>query len=88
VTEPRGPLPLLVSTVLVALRSGRPIGALLDTQREQHVAAMREVTRARRTASSEDRLVLDHQIFRIEADLRWIDHIAARLGRPEPEITL
>ena len=62
--------------------------SFLDAQREQHLVTMRELTRARPTASAEDRLVLDYQIFRIEADLRWIDHAAARLGQPEPEITL
>jgi hypothetical protein len=88
VTVPGEALPLLVTTVLTALRSGRPAGAFLDTQRDQHLATMRELTRARHAASAEDRLVLDYQIFRIEADLRWIDHTAARLGRLEPEITL
>jgi hypothetical protein len=77
-----------VTAVLAALRSGQPARAFLDAQREQHLVTMRELTRARHSASSEDRLVLDYQIFRIEADLRWIDHAAARLGRPEPEITL
>jgi hypothetical protein len=77
-----------VTTVLTALRSGQPARVFLDAQREQYLVTMRELTRARHTASTEDRLVLDYQIFRIEADLRWIDHTAARLGQPEPEITL
>jgi hypothetical protein len=81
-------VPSLVTTVLAALRSGRPARAFLDAQREQHLTTMRELTRTRHTASAEDRLVLDYQIFRIEADLRWIDHTAARLGAPEPEISL
>jgi hypothetical protein len=74
--------------VLTALRSGRPALAILEAQRDEHLVTMRELTRARHTASTEDRLVFDYQIFRIEADLRWIDHTAARLGQPEPEITL
>jgi hypothetical protein len=74
--------------VLAAMRAGRPVGGLLDAQRDEHVATMRDLTRVRRAASAEDRLVLDYEIFRIEADLRWIDHAAARLGPPDPEITL
>jgi hypothetical protein len=78
------PTPLL-SVVVAALRSGGPVRRLLDEQRDEHLAVMRELTRNRRTASGDDRLVLDYQIFHIEADLRWIDHTVARLS-PDQEI--
>jgi hypothetical protein len=73
---------------MTAVRSGNSARPFLDGQREHYVAVMRELTRARRTATDHDRLELDYQIFHIEADLRWIDHTAARLGPPPPEISL
>ena len=33
-----------------------------------------------RTASPQDSLLIDYQLFHIEADLRWIDHAAGRLA--------
>ena len=56
---------------------------LLDDERERYLVAMRELTHARRVATTDDRVVLDYQIFHIEADLRWIEHTAARLRRGE-----
>lgn len=47
---------------------------------ERHLAVMRELTAARRTASPQESLHIDYQLFHIEADLRWIDHAATRLG--------
>jgi hypothetical protein len=77
----------LLTTVVAALRARGPVGELLDSQRRAQLTLMRELTHARRAASRDDRLVLDYQIFHIEADLRWIDHAVERL-RPDPEIRL
>jgi len=63
----------------VALMSGRPAAEYLDLQRDLHLARMRELTTARRTAPPRDALLMDYQLFHIEADLRWIDHAAGRL---------
>jgi len=82
-SEPEQPQPqlqtVLFQKVVLALLSGRPAQAFLDVQRETHLAAMRELTAARRTASAQDSLLADYQLFHIEADLRWIDHAAGRL---------
>ncbi len=93
-SEPEDPQPhlqtVLFQKVVLALQSGRPAQAFLDTQRDRHLAVMRELTAARRTASPHDSLLIDYQLFHIEADLRWIDHAAGRLGAlaEETEIQL
>ncbi|GAA1023923.1 PadR family transcriptional regulator [Acrocarpospora pleiomorpha] len=83
--EPEDPQPqlqtVLFTKVMLALTSGRSAESFLDAQRERHMAAMRTLTLARREApSSQDSLLADYQLFHIEADLRWIDHAAARLA--------
>ena len=40
---------------------------------------MRELTELKRDGEPLDALLADHSIYRLEADLRWIDHTAARL---------
>ena len=81
--EPEEPQPqlqaVLFTKVMVALMSGRPAAEYLDLQRDLHLARMRELTTARRTAPPRDALLMDYQLFHIEADLRWIDHAAGRL---------
>ena len=90
--EPEDPQPLLQTVlyakVVLALMSGRPAHAFLDAQRDRHLSVMRELTTAKRDASPPDRLLADYQLFHIEADLRWIDHAAARLDSVAAEIRL
>lgn len=90
--EPEDPQPqlqtLLFTKIVLALLSGRPAEEYLDAQRERHLDTMRELTATRRTASLQDSLLADYQLFHIEADLRWIDHAAARLDTLAAEITL
>ena len=82
-SEPEEPQPqlqaVLFQKVVQALMSGRPAHEYLDAQREAHLRVMRELTAGRRTASLRDGLIIDYQLFHIEADLRWIDHAAGRL---------
>jgi hypothetical protein len=70
---------VLFTKVTLALQSGRDAEAFLDAQRDRHLSVMRDLTAARRTASTQDGLLIDYQLFHIEADLRWIDHAAGRL---------
>jgi DNA-binding PadR family transcriptional regulator len=90
--EPEEPQPqlqtVLFQKVVLALLSGRPAEEYLDTQRAAHLAVMRELTTARRTASLQDGLLIDYQLFHIEADLRWIDHASGRLDTLAAEIQL
>jgi DNA-binding PadR family transcriptional regulator len=90
-SEPEEPQPqlqtVLFTKVVLALLSGRPAQAFLDSQREAHLTVMRELTAHRRTASLQDSLLADYQLFHIEADLRWIDHAAGRLDALAAEMS-
>jgi DNA-binding PadR family transcriptional regulator len=90
--EPEEPQPqlqtVLFQKVVLALLSGKPAEEYLDAQRASHLAAMRELTTARRNASLQDGLLIDYQLFHIEADLRWIDHASGRLDTLAAEIQL
>ena len=91
-SEPEDPQPqlqtVLFTKVMLALQSGRPAEAFLDDQRERHLAVMRELTAAKRRASPSDSMLIDYQLFHIEADLRWIDHASGRLDTLAEEIQL
>jgi DNA-binding PadR family transcriptional regulator len=82
-TEPAPPEPDLQSElfakVVLALLLERPAGKYLDLQRAAHLQRMRELTELKRDGEPLTVLLADHSIYRLEADLRWIDHTAARL---------
>ena len=84
---PEKPEPYLQSTlytkVALALMLARPPRAqqILDTQRAEHLRAMRELTRRKASGDIADQLVCDHALFHLEADLRWLELTAARLDQ-------
>jgi len=82
-TEPAEPEPDLQSElfakVVLAVLLDRPAGRYLDAQRAAHLQRMRELTELKRSGGTLDMLLADHSIYRLEADLRWIDHTSARL---------
>jgi len=47
---------------------------------------MRDLTTAKHNAPMLERLAIDHALFQIEADLRWIDLASARLADMRQEI--
>jgi len=69
----------LFAKVVLALMLGRPADNYLDAQRAAHLQRMRELTELKQRGETLDVLLADHAIYRLEADLRWIDHTAARL---------
>jgi len=77
--EPQIQVPLFTK-VVVAILSGRPVEPLVDTERHAHLERMRQLTALRRTASLPAALLADNELFHLEADLRWLDLTAARLG--------
>jgi DNA-binding PadR family transcriptional regulator len=91
-SEPEDPQPqlqtVLFTKVVVALLSGKPADVFLEHQRQRHLAVMRGLTADRRTASLRDSMLIDYQLFHIEADLRWIDHATGRLDTLAAEIEL
>jgi DNA-binding PadR family transcriptional regulator len=89
--EPEAPAAALQSIVftkvVLALMSGRSARQILDDQRAAHLAIMRDLTARKREASLTDTLALDFTLFHLEADLRWLEHTAARLDRLAEEIS-
>jgi DNA-binding PadR family transcriptional regulator len=83
-SEPAPPEPdlqsELFSKVVLSLMLGRPAEQYLDLQRAAHLQRMRELTELKQHDDPVDVLLADHSLFRLEADLRWIDHTTARLG--------
>src|SRR5690349_17552691 len=80
--EPAPPEPDLQSElfakVVLALMLGRRADKYLDTQRAAHLQRMRELTALIHDSDQVGVLLADHALYRLEADLRWIDHTAAR----------
>ncbi len=83
--QPEKPEEYLQSTlytkVVLALLTGRGAAEILDTQRAEHLGAMRELTRRKTTGDLADQLVCDHALFHLEADLRWLELTASRLDQ-------
>ena len=82
--EPAAPEPhlqsVLFAKVVLALMLDRPAGRYLDLQRAAHLQRMRELTDLKQRCDLVDTLLADYGLYHLEADLRWIDHTAARLG--------
>jgi DNA-binding PadR family transcriptional regulator len=82
--EPAVPEPhlqsVLFAKVVLALMLDRPADRYLDLQRAAHLQRMRELTDLKQRGDLVDTLLADYGLYHLEADLRWIDHTAARLG--------
>ena len=82
---PEGPSaylqPALFAKVVLALQTGRDAHGLLDAQRAEHLVTMRALTAQKVDADLDRVLGLDYALFHLEADLRWLEHTAARLDR-------
>ena len=82
-SEPAAPEPhlqtVLFAKVVLALMLGRPAAGYLDVQRAAHLARMRELTEQIQNGGILDTVLADYGLYHMEADLRWIDHTAARL---------
>ena len=88
--SPEAPSPQLQATmyikaVLAILKDG-DAAPYLDNQRRAHIQRMRELTAQRRDSSLSDMLLIDHALYHLEADLRWIELTISRLTRLKEEI--
>jgi DNA-binding PadR family transcriptional regulator len=70
---------VLFAKVVLALMLDRPAAQYLDIQRAAHLQRMRELTDLKQHGDLVEVLLADHGLYHLEADLRWIDHTAARL---------
>jgi DNA-binding PadR family transcriptional regulator len=82
-TEPAGPYSAddLVRKTVTALRLGRDAAGFLVTQRKVHLAALKRQLALQ--ASTDDlaaRIVIDHAVEHLDADLRWLETAADRVG--------
>jgi DNA-binding PadR family transcriptional regulator len=85
--SPRLQAALYVKTVLAIMQNG-DAASYLDSQRRAHIQRMRELTTKRRGATLSETLLIDHALFHIEADLRWIDLTSSRLMKLKEELCL
>ena len=87
---PEPPEPYLQSAVyakvVVALSTGRSAQAILDAQRDRHVAEMRALTRSKAKADVAGVVRADFALLHLDADIRWIDLTLARLERLGKEL--
>lgn len=78
---------LYMKTVLALMRDGE-VAAYLDNQRHAHIEHMRQLTKQRRDSTIANALLIDHAIFHLEADLRWIELTSSRLSKLKEELCL
>jgi DNA-binding PadR family transcriptional regulator len=76
----------LYTKVVLALLTHRDASVILDTQRAEHLRSMRILTDRKRKGDLADQLICDHALFHLEADLRWLELTAARLGKLRTEV--
>ncbi|MBB1567836.1 PadR family transcriptional regulator, partial [Candidatus Saccharibacteria bacterium] len=77
---------MYVKTVLAILREG-DAAPYLDNQRQAHIQRMRDLTSRRRESNLADTLLIDHALYHLEADLRWIELTTSRLTKLKEELT-
>jgi DNA-binding PadR family transcriptional regulator len=77
---------VLFAKVVLSLMLDRPADRYLDRQRGAHLQRMRELTELKQHGNMIDTLLADHGLYHLEADLRWIDHTAARLSALAREV--
>lgn len=77
---------IVFAKVVVALSSGRSAQAVLDAQRDRHVAEMRKLTREKEHADLAGVVRADFALLHLDADVRWVDLTLARLARLGKEL--
>lgn len=81
--EPAGPYPAedLVRKTVTALNLGADAVGFLARQRKAHLDMMHElVSLQRETREPAARISIDHTIFHLDADLRWLETASARIA--------
>lgn len=77
---------MYMKTVLALLNDG-DAAPYLDNQRRAHIQRMRQLTNQRRHSTLSDTLLIDHILFHLEADLRWIELTSSRLIKLKEELS-
>ncbi|MDX6301348.1 MAG: hypothetical protein QOF53_2562 [Nocardioidaceae bacterium] len=82
-TEPAGPYSAddLVRKTVTSLRLGGDAAGFLAAQRHVHLRAMKGLLDLQAaTADVAARIVIDHAVEHLDADLRWLETAAVRVG--------
>ncbi len=77
----------LYTKVVLALLSHRAADQILDSQRREHLDAMREFNRRKQSGDLADQLICDHALFHLEADMKWLELTASRLAELADRVT-
>jgi DNA-binding PadR family transcriptional regulator len=89
-TEAAGPYAAdeLVRKTVTALRLGTDAGEFIERQRVVHLARMRELL-AEQGAITDPagRVAIDHTVFHLDADLRWLEAAASRIAATNTTLT-
>jgi DNA-binding PadR family transcriptional regulator len=76
---------LTIKLALAVTVPGVDVPAVVQSQRTQTLRSLQDLTRLKQRASDADDiawlLVLDNLVFAAEAEVRWLDHVEARLLR-------
>jgi DNA-binding PadR family transcriptional regulator len=82
---------LAIKLALAVTVPGVDVPAVVQSQRTQTMRSLRDLTRLKQQAGDRDdlawMLVLDNLVFGAEAEVRWLDHVEARLLRRATEAT-
>lgn len=87
-TEPAGPYAAdeLVRKTVTALRLGADAVGYLRRQRAAHLEEMRRLLRLQDTVEDVgSRIVLDHAVSHLDADLKWLETASARVADHQKE---
>ncbi|MGC4892786.1 PadR family transcriptional regulator [Micromonospora sp. DT31] len=76
---------LAIKLAMAAVAPGLDIAAVVQAQRAESMRQMRDYTDLRRQADDNDDvawlLLIDHLIFTLESEVRWLDHVEATVLR-------
>jgi DNA-binding PadR family transcriptional regulator len=76
---------LTIKLALAVTVPGVDVPAVVQSQRTQTLRSLQDLTRLKQRATEADDLawllVLDNLVFAAEAEVRWLDHVEARLLR-------
>jgi DNA-binding PadR family transcriptional regulator len=76
---------LVIKLALAVTVPGVDVPAVVQAQRMQTIRSLQDLTRLKQRATEVDDLawllVLDNLVFAAEAEVRWLDHVEARLLR-------
>ncbi|MEH3052999.1 MAG: PadR family transcriptional regulator [Patulibacter minatonensis] len=77
---------VLHNKLVLALLTGRAATEVVDVQRSAHLEQMRQLTARKMQGDLLDRMICDHALLHLEADLRWLELAAARLDELRTEV--